>query len=83
MVESGKASFGDGQYGVVTKQDLAQILWFGLRYAKSTTVDQAAQYRAKLRKLLPLLEPEDRLMLAAEMPQTGHWLRLIEELKEI
>lgn len=62
-METGIAKFGDNQYGVVTKNDMARLAAWAIGFAKANS-HEAYEVRKLIRKLKPMLSPVDLVMLA-------------------
>jgi len=86
MAETGLAAFGPrGHYGVVTSEDMAQLLVWVIGCAlRDDELVRVGQGRGMVRKIMPMLKPVDQLMLA-EMADAGDfaWKTLAEELREL
>lgn len=85
MAETGMAEFGPKhQYGVLTVRDLSHILLWAIRAAKVDPDPTAGlSLRSIIRRISPLITPEDKLMLSKVMSEAAPapgWKALAEEL---
>lgn len=85
-IKSGAAQFGqDGQFGVVTKQDLLRLLIWSFGFAaQKQHRSHAPGLRKLIRQLKPLFGAPDAITLAEVLAANPEeeWVALAEELRE-
>lgn len=82
MIETGLAQFGDGQYGVLTTDDLLILLVWSIQGAEDSS---ASQVRKLGRRILPLLPAADLLTLAwvADEKPAKEWQAFAASVREL
>lgn len=83
-VQTGMAKFGDGGFGVVTRNDMVKLVMWAISFAKSAAGNEGYEIRKLVRKLLPMMAPADLLALADLADSChGQWPALASEMREL
>lgn len=84
MAETGPATFGGQQYGVLTKSDSTRLMRLAIKGAQASP-EEGYSLRQLILKLLPIIGDTDCLLLAEECESACHhkkeWSSLAERLR--